>query len=143
MLNCKSLWVAIVPAFAVGLIFELFLGHRHDYTGHYAAGYGASFAAMMFWMRVIPVDRYLRVASRGIVPLCVGCIVLGVITEATIFCLAKFDEIDFCNQSIGAVLAALCAMAYIGPEKPTEAQLSYGLITGIVFLGAGGCFAVA
>jgi hypothetical protein len=143
MFSYKPLWVAIIPAVVVGVIFEMFLGHRHDYTGHYAAGYGATFGVAMFWMRIIPAERYLQLANRGIVPLCVGCILLGVVTEATIFRIAKFDEIDFCNQSVGAVLAALCAMAFIGAEKPTESQLSYGLIVGILFLGVGGCFAVA
>jgi hypothetical protein len=142
-LSCNPLLVAIVPALAVGIAFELFLGHRHDYTGHYAAGYGGTFAAAMFWLRTIPAHRFSRVAPRGVVPFCMTSVLLGGFAEATIFRIAKFDEIDFCNQSIGAVLASVCAMAYIRSEKPPQANLDYGMIAGIVFLGAGGCFAVA
>lgn len=39
--------LAIVPATLACLTYEVFLGHRHDYTGHFAAGYGGSLGAMM------------------------------------------------------------------------------------------------
>jgi hypothetical protein len=78
-----------------------------------------------------------------IVPICIACIALGAITESTIFRLAKFDEIDFCNQSLGAVLAGLAAVAYVEDRALRTSEIDLGLIAGIVFLGMGGCFAVA
>lgn len=139
----RKLLLATGPALLAGLAFELFLGHRHDYTGHFAAGYGGTLGLIMVWLRVLPAERFGRLSIGSIVPLCLLCIGLGTITEATIFRLAKFDEVDFCNQSLGAVLACAAALAYVGPAKPPERHFDFGLIAGIVFLGAGGCFAVA
>lgn len=139
----RKLLLAILPAIVAGVVFELFLGHRHDYTGHFAAGYGGTLGAAMVWLRVLPAERFGRRSASSLLPLCLVCIGLGALTEATIFRLAKFDEVDFCNQSLGAVLATVAAMAYVGPQKPPDRDFDFGLIAAIVFLGAGGCFAVA
>lgn len=138
-----QLAVSVLPALAIGILYEFFLGHRHDYAGHYLAGYGASLAAMLFCFRLFSEDQYSRWSTLSILPMCIGCILLGTLTELTIFNLAKFDEIDFCNQSIGAVLAAMAAVTFAGTSKPTDRQLDYGLIVGIAFVGIGGCFAFA
>jgi hypothetical protein len=132
-----------VPAIVVAILFETFLGHRHDYTGHYLAGYGGTLMAMMVWMRILSPSDFARWSALGNLPLCLGCILIGVFTEATAFRLAKFDEIDFCNQSLGAVLASLAALAYAANIKPAVREFDLGLIAGIAFLGAGGVFAVA
>ncbi|MFN0017021.1 MAG: hypothetical protein ACKVP0_02110 [Pirellulaceae bacterium] len=137
------LLVAILPAAAAGVAFEYFLGHRHDYTGHYLAGYGGTLGAMMVWLRTVPENRYATISSWSIVPLCLACIALGAIFEATIFRLAKFDEVDFCNQSLGAVFAAGAVLFLVDHQKPAVQLLDIGLIVGIVFLGAGGVYAVA
>jgi hypothetical protein len=137
------LTICIAPAAMAMVVFEIWLGHRHDYTGHFAAGYGATLAAGMFGLRVLPADRYSRLSACGLLPLCLGCILLGVLTEATIFRLAKFDEIDFCNQSLGAVLAAICLSPLVGREQPPASSLDAGLVTGIAFVGVGACYAVA
>ena len=73
----------------------------------------------------------------------IACIGLGAIFEATIFCLAKFDEVDFCNQSLGAVFAAGTALLLVDHQKPPPQWMDIGLIVGIIFLGAGGVYAVA
>jgi hypothetical protein len=137
------LWITILPAVLVGALFEIFLGHRHDYTGHYAAGYGGTLGALMVWLKSLPPERFARFGAISIGPVCVACILLGVCTEATIFRIAKFDEIDFCNQSLGAVLAGIAVMAWSTGERPADATFDSGLITGVVFLSIGGCFAVA
>jgi hypothetical protein len=137
------LLLATLPALAIGALFELFLGHRHDYTGHFLAGYGGTLGAFMVWLRQLSGPAFGKWSVRGVVPVCVVCILLGMITEATIFRIAKFDEIDLCNQSLGAVLAALVGLAYAGPTKLPPRAFDYGLIAAIAFLGAGGCFAVA
>ena len=135
--------MSIVPAVAVGVVFEVFLGHRHDYTGHFLAGYGASLAFMMFALRQLSAARYAPWSASAIVPLTLVCILLGVGTELTIFRIAKFDEIDFCNQSLGAVLAGIAALAYCSASQPAAGEFDRGLIAGIAFLGAGGVYAVA
>lgn len=132
-----------VPAVAVGVLYELYLGHRHDYVGHFAAGYGGTLSAMLVTFGMLSKERFSRWGTLGIVPMCFACILLGGIAEATAFRVARFDEIDFCNQSIGAVLAGTAAMAFTGDAKPSDKALSTGIIVGIVFLSVGACFAVA
>jgi hypothetical protein len=139
----RKLLLATLPAISAGVVFELFLGHRHDYSGHFAAGYGGTLGALMVWMRSLPPAHFAARSVPSIVALTIACIGLGTITEATIFRLAKFDEIDFCNQSLGAVLAGLAALAYAGEGKHPLWHFDLGLIAGITFLGAGGCCAFA
>ena len=76
-----------VPAIAVAIVFEWFLGHRHDYTGHYLAGYGGTLMAMMVWMRTLSPSAFARWSALGNLPLCLGCILIGALTEATAFAL--------------------------------------------------------
>ena len=137
------LLVTILPAAAAGAVYEYFLGHRHDYTGHFLAGYGGTLGALMVWLRTVPEKRFAAVSTWSIVPICLACIGLGAIFEATIFRLAKFDEVDFCNQSLGAVIAAAAALFLADQQKPAVRLMDIGLIVGIVFLGAGGVYAVA
>ncbi len=137
------LLATILPAAAAGMAFEWFLGHRHDYTGHFLAGYGGTLGALMVWLRIVPENRYADLSIWSMVPICVACIGLGAIFEATIFRLAKFDEVDLCNQSLGAVIAAGAALVLAEKQKPSVQLMDIGLIVGIVFLGAGGVYAVA
>lgn len=142
-MNRNLLLLTILPAVAIGAIFEVFLGHRHDYAGHYLAGYGASLCAMMLAFRMMPGSLFVRRGLLGVLVMTIVCILLGALTEAFIFNLAKFDELDFCNQSIGAVLAGLVAIAFVGGEKQGSQSFDYAFVVGVVFLGAGGCYAVA
>ena len=139
----RRLFLLTAPAIAVGVIFEVFLGHRHDYAGHYAAGYGGTLAATMLWLRTRSKSGFADVAARSLLPVCLACIALGAVAEATAFRIAQFDPIDFFNQSLGAVLAAICSLGFHRSVKPPEAEFDYGLLCGIFFLGAGACFAVA
>jgi hypothetical protein len=142
-LSSRLLLISIVPAVASGALFELLLGHRHDYTGHFSAGYGATLAVYMVWLKQLRTSQFAIWALRGNLVVCVICILLGALTEATIFRIAKFDEIDFCNQSLGAVLAALVALAHSRDQPFPARQYDQSLIVAIAFLGAGGCYAVA
>jgi hypothetical protein len=135
--------LSCLPALAILLLYEVLLGHRHDYTGHFAAGYGATLAALMLWLRALSPESFSRYAALALGPMCVAAILVGALAEATAFRIAKFDEIDFCNQSLGAVLATVVAAAYVGQNKPRESALDFGMVIGIAFLSAGGCFAVA
>jgi hypothetical protein len=102
-----------IPPLVVLGIFELFLGHRHDYSGHYLAGYGATFIAAMLGVRIAIGQPAERLLPYLVVPFCLLCICGGIITEATIFRLAKFDEVDFFNQSLGAVLAMMIVQHFL------------------------------
>ena len=139
----RLLMIGIVPGLVAGVVYEVFLGHRHDYTGHFIAGYGGTYGAILVWLRMLPPIRYHQTGSLHLVLACVACILLGTFLEATAFRIAKFDEVDFCNQSLGAVLAAIAAVSFLQSIKPSDRVFDYGLITGIVFLGVGGCYAVA
>jgi len=134
---------ALLPASAVGIVFELFLGHRHDYVGHFLAGYGGTLAACTVWFRPMSQERLGKQRPVQVLALTAGCIALGAVTETTIFRIAKFDEVDFCNQSLGAVLAGIVALGYVSklPCKPSE--FDGGLIAAIAVLGVGGCYAFA
>ena len=97
----------------------------------------------MVWLRAVSEKRYATVSTWSIVPVCLACIGLGAIFECTIFRLAKFDEVDFCNQSLGAVLAAAASIVLVVEQKPPERRMDEGLIAGIVMLGVGGVYAFA
>jgi hypothetical protein len=135
--------LAIVPAALACLTYEVFLGHRHDYTGHFAAGYGGSLGAMMLLLKLLPPIRFPRWSTMSIGPASMACILLGMLAEATAFRIAKFDEIDFFNQSIGAVLAGIVACRCADSPKPNDRAFDIGMIVGIAFLSVGACFAVA
>lgn len=130
------------PLIAIGL-FEWFLGHRHDISGHFAAGHGATFCVAMFALYCLPPNHYSAWGPRLVLPICVACILAGVVTEATIFRLARFDEIDFFNQSLGAVLAIACASAYATRSKLPPMAFKLGFGAGVAFLAIGACLAVA
>lgn len=133
--------LAMLPAFLVGLIFELFLGHRHDYTGHYAAGYGATLMGGMLCMRWLD-ERKKFVDDRRWVLFFVGtCIAAGAVTELTIFAFARPDGIDFCSQSLGATLAGLVLVGW-SRSKLSNESVSAGIVIGSIFLGLGAVYAV-
>ena len=86
-----------------GLLFYLFLGHRSDYLGHYWAGFGGTLLLL-----AIPPIFFERLPDSWILAITLVAISLGFGTEMTIFKIAKFDPVDFANQSAGACIAGLC-----------------------------------
>ena len=143
MINRRLILLAIISGVLVGLIYEIFLGHRHDYTGHYAAGFGATYGVFMVVFRSLDSGRYTLLAPRLLIPICLVCVAAGAVAEATVFRIARFDEVDFCNQSLGAVLATACASGHAASLRLADGDYDYGLVVGIGFLGLGGVFAVA
>ncbi len=121
----------------------MLLGHRRDYLGHYAAGYGGTLSAIAIVLAAIPATRFEQQASLAVVPCTLLCIAAGTVTEATVFRLAKFDEIDYCNQNLGAVLAGLVAMHIAHGAKPPDVAFRCVIAIGAVFLMIGGYFAVS
>ena len=135
--------LCIVPPVAASVLYEVFLGPRHDYTGHFAAGYAGSLAAILVWLKTLSSERFRRWSTFSLVPLCLVCILIGAFLEATAFRIAKFDEVDFCNQSLGAVLAAVVALAYTGSDKPSDRMFDRGVVAAVILFSIGCFFAVA
>ena len=141
--NLKTaLVVSIFPTALVSLLFYVLLGHRRDYLGHYAAGYGGTLSAIAIVLAAIPATRFEKLASLAVVPCTILCIGAGTVTEATVFRLAKFDEIDYCNQNLGAVLAGLAAIHIAHNAKPSDVALRCVIAIGAIFLLIGAYFAV-
>ena len=86
-----------------GLPFYLFLGYRSDYLGHYLAGFGGT----LLLLALPPLVRQ-RLSGAEILAVTLLAVTLGFGTEMTIFKIAKFDPVDFANQSAGACIAGLC-----------------------------------
>lgn len=91
----------VVAGVGGGLVFVTLLGYRTDYAGHFLAGFGGT-------LGLLAVALVSLEPPRAGVPfaLAMVAIVLGAVLEATVFKIAIFDPVDFCNQSLGAVLAA-------------------------------------
>ncbi len=82
----------------------------------------------------IPSER-LNISREALLLVAlVLCIAVGAVEEATTFRLAKFDEVDFFNQSLGAVLAGLSLLR--GEEERQPPFLALFALS-ILFLGAG------
>ena len=92
-----------MAAALTGLAFYLFLGYRSDYLGHYLAGFGGG----LLLLALPPMIRQ-RMSGPEILAVVLLAVSLGFGTEMTIFKIAKFDPVDFANQSAGACIAGLC-----------------------------------
>jgi hypothetical protein len=134
--------VSVLPTLLVSLLFYVLLGHRRDYLGHYAAGYGGTLCAAAVVFAAIPPRSFHRIAYATVVPCTILCIAAGAVAEATVFRLAKFDQIDFCNQNLGAILAGLAAIYLTRNAKPSDLALRCMIAIGVVFLLVGAYFAV-
>ena len=128
---------AIIPAAVVAWLYHADLGHRRDYLGHYAAGYGGTLCALACGLVLVPRSVGARPRLWGIVGATLVCIGLGTITEATIFRYAKFDPVDYCNQNLGAAFAGLIAAAHVTARPPSFFSLVGWLVTGLGFLWMG------
>jgi hypothetical protein len=139
--SSTSLAINVLPTVLVSLIYYIFLGYRRDYLGHYAAGYGGTLCASAVLLAIIPERFFRQFAGPSIFICTLVCIAAGTVSEATVFRLAKFDEVDYCNQNLGAILAGLAALYFAGNSKPSDAALRVLIIVGVVFLVLGGYFA--
>ncbi|MEO2091805.1 MAG: hypothetical protein ABGY75_20310 [Gemmataceae bacterium] len=143
-MNSRAAAIAVVllPAIVASLGFHLALGHRRDYLGHFAAGYGGALALIAIALAMIPPVRYPKLAAWVVVPCTLLAIAAGTVTEATVFNIAKFDEVDYCNQNLGAVIAGLVGLHFVRPAKPPDADFRWALLTGVSFVLIGGYFAL-
>jgi hypothetical protein len=136
--------ILLTCPFLIALLYIMFLGHRGDYVGHYLAGFGGTLVAMMFVLERTSQAMYARQLSFIILWVCLGCLVYGTVLELTAFRLAKFDELDWCNQNLGAVFAALWTMLRVPSSvKPSRHLFRRSQWLGLLCLGIGGYYAFA
>jgi hypothetical protein len=136
--------LSFLPAFILAFLYVIFLGHRGDYAGHYMAGFGGTLLAAVVSHVAMRRERGSAMSNGPLVLIVfVTCVAFGTALEATVFRLAKFDEIDFCNQNIGAAVASLLALAVL-PESAADGGRSVigpSLAVATVFLIAGFVYA--
>lgn len=137
-----TLVVSIAPTILVSVLFYILLSHRRDYLGHYAAGYGGTLGLTAIVLAAIPATRFEQMAPWAVVPCTILCIAAGTVTEATVFRLAKFDEVDYCNQNLGAVLAGFVAVYLTNSTKPSDVAFRCLTAISAISLLIGGYFAV-
>ncbi len=124
----------VVSGVLSGAAYLAFLGYRTDYVGHFLAGMGGTLFLLSF-----ALGREGRTLRWEPVVLALLAILLGAGTEATVFCIAIFDPVDFLNQSLGAGIAAACVL---GSRASTRTATATFLLS-FVFLVVGALYAFA
>ena len=122
----------LVAGLGGGVVFVALLGYRTDYAGHYLAGFGGTLGLLALPLAALP--RVLRWEPLGIALI---AILIGAGMEATIFRFAIFDPVDFFNQSLGAVLAALA----VQDRRGSLVAAAGAAVLALVFLGVGARYA--
>ena len=140
--RATTIVAVLLPPAVASAGFFLLLGHRRDYLGHFAAGYGGTLTLVALALAAIPPTRFAKLAAWVVVPCTLLAIAAGTVTEATVFNIAKFDEVDYCNQNLGAVLAGLVGFVLVRDAKPPDADFRWAMLTGLLFLLIGGYFAL-
>ena len=112
---------------ATALAYWLFLGHRSDYLGHYLAGLGATLGLLTLFL--LFTNKALAWETAAIALIAIG---LGFVTEFSIFRLALFDPVDFCNQSLGACVAGACML---GARRDRKLIIATGTLSLILVVG--------
>lgn len=136
-------FMASVPVLILAILNLSLLGYRYDYVGHFAAGYGATLAVLCVFQAAIVSNRYSSLAPLIALPGTIVCIIGGTVAEATVFRLARFDEIDLCNQSIGAVLAGIVIWQLGRTAKPADRTFISCMASGLIALVLGTAFALS
>lgn len=122
LIDCLLMFAGTcLPVIVVTQGYHEWLGHRTDYVGHFLAGAGATLFVLALALCAITAAHFTRVAVWMILGLTLLAIAGGGVLEATIYRLAKFDEVDFCNQSLGAVIAGLGMMTLV---RSTERRIA-------------------
>lgn len=101
------------------------------------AGLGGTLIAIVGAHRLLADHPDPPPLTRIILLVCLGSIAVGTFTELTMFRLAKFDEVDYFNQNIGAVLASLSCLSVLPEPGETAPSLTYVILIGVCFLLAG------
>ena len=142
MRHLSPILPSVLPAAVIGIGFLVLLGFRPDYLGHFAAGYGGTLTALALLTAAIPRNHFASRMPITVVATVVICICGGIFTEATLFNIAKFDEVDFCNQSLGAFIAGLGILANLKDDKADEYRFRLVTYAGLIALHIGFYFAM-
>ncbi len=135
-MKLKVITIILPPVLIAGL-YLIFLGHRSDYAGHFMAGFGGTLLLMMVAVEIQSRKGEPPPTGPVVLVVLVACILFGTLEEATTFRLAKFDEVDYCNQNLGAVLATLCTLSAV-PERPERTPIILpSIIVACIFLFGG------
>ncbi len=117
----------------VGAAYGLLFADRTDYVGHFLAGAGATYWLLAVVVEAAPERRWPVVITVWV------AVLLGVVTEATVFRLAEFDPVDLANQSLGAVLAGVGML----DARPYDRSSTVAAAAGLVLLVTGFFYAFA
>jgi hypothetical protein len=116
------------------VVFLALLGYRTDYAGHYVAGFGGTLLLLAFPLATLSPALHWEPLGAAVL-----AILIGAGLEATYFRFAIFDPVDFFNQSLGAVLAALSVQG-----RPAGLLPAFGaVVLAFVFLSVGVALAFA
>ena len=112
MIATLTRYVAFVllPGLVLLAVWVGLFMYRPDYIGHTLAGYGGTLCALSMTAWFVCAKGDDKTAAMSFLLMALFCIALGAVAEATFFRLAIIDPIDFCLQSLGAVLAAISAI---------------------------------
>jgi len=124
----------VLPAVILAIAYGQLLGHRSDYLGHYLAGYGGTLGLTIVLLMALPATAYGKLAPWVILVACGAAVALGAVFESSIYRIAKFDEVDFFSQSLGAVLACSGLLAAWPERKPSIVAGVLTLIASVGFL---------
>ena len=137
-----SLYI-LLPALLLAVAYIIFLGDRTDYAGHYMAGFGGT----LFWIAAafhLRQNQSPKISPELLTALVVlACIAFGTLLEATVFRLAKFDEVDYFNQNLGAIIAGISSLAVHADPETSPAAVLPSMIIATIFLFAGFVYAFA
>ncbi len=125
----------VLPPVIVGTAYFCLFSHRSDYLGHFLAGYAGTLGVATVVSTALVQMRVERFIGWAVLCVTVACIALGGFLENTVYRIAKWDEVDFCNQSLGAVLAGLGSLAAGGYGRGTLAALVMILWAVVLMIG--------
>jgi hypothetical protein len=134
-----SVWPRLALTLGVGTVLLAAVAYgglfpdRTDYVGHFLAGAGGTFLLLAIVVAAAPERRWPVVIAVW------AAILLGVVTEATVFRLAEFDPVDLADQSLGAVLARVAML----DARPYDRSSAVAAAAGLGFLIAGFFYAFA
>ena len=128
-----ALMLGVGAVVLAGVAYGLLFPDRTDYLGHFLAGAGGTYWLLAVVVQVAPGRRWPAVVTVWV------AVLLGVVTEATVFRLAEFDPVDLANQSLGAVLAGVGML----DARPRDRSSTTAVAAGLIILVAGFFYAFA
>jgi hypothetical protein len=124
--DARAVAVGLVPPATAAVLLLAFLGRRPDYVGHFLAGFGATLGALGLATLPRPPSRVGPATPLRTLALVLLCVAGGAVLEASLFRIARFDPVDFCNQSLGATFAGAAALVAGARGAPSHAVRAAG-----------------